>query len=159
MKIEDQIQKLDKNVQALAFSVASLNQDQFLEKLNGWSSRDIVAHLIGWNRAIIQGSQQILNAELPFYDVDSGENYSKVNAEFVRNYSSTNLQEILKELLGSARELSEFLQTLSQKDWSHDFGVKNKGLTITIQSTVDDLIEDYAHHTDQIEKWKKARHP
>jgi hypothetical protein len=156
MIIEDQIKKLDKNVRTLAFSVTSLNEAQFLMKVNGWSSRDIVAHLIGWNRAIIQGSRQILRAELPFYDVDSGENYSKVNAAFIQNYSSTDLQETLKELLSSADELSEFLKTLNQKDWSHDFGVKNKGLTITIQSTVDDLIEDYTHHTDQIEKWKKT---
>ena len=156
MNIKDQIEKLEKNVQALRFAVTSLDEDQFLMKLNGWSSRDIVAHLIGWNRAIIQGSQQILKAELPFYDVDSGENYSKVNAGFVRNYSSTDLQKMLKELLRSADELSEFLRTLNEKDWRHDFGVKNKGLTITIQSTVDDLIEDYAHHTAQIEEWKSA---
>ncbi|HSE39659.1 MAG TPA: ClbS/DfsB family four-helix bundle protein [Acidobacteriota bacterium] len=157
MNIEDQIEKLNKNVQALSFSLASLDEDHFLMKLNGWSSRDIVAHLIGWNRAIVQGSRQILKAELPFYDVDSGENYSKVNADFVRNYSSTDLQEMVMEMLRSADELSEFLKTLNEKDWSHDFGVKNKGLTITIKSTVDDLIEDYAHHTTQIEKWKNAR--
>jgi hypothetical protein len=157
MNIEDQIEKLNKNVQALCFSLASLNEDQFLMKLNGWSSRDIVAHLIGWNRAIVQGSRQILKAELPFYDVDSGENYSKINADFVRNYSSTDLQEMVMEMFRSADELLEFLKTLNEKDWSHDFGVKNKGLTITIKSTVDDLIEDYAHHTTQIEKWKNAR--
>jgi hypothetical protein len=64
---------------------------------------------------------------------------------------------MLKELHRSADELSEFLKTLNENDWSHDFGIKSKGLMITVQSTVDDLIEDYAHHTDQIEKWKKAR--
>jgi hypothetical protein len=156
MSIKDQIEKLNENVEALASFVESLNENQFLVKLKNWSSRDIIAHLIGWNRAIIQGSQQILKAELPSYDVDSGENYSKVNAQFVRNYSSTNLQEMVKELRNSASELSEFLKNLNEKDWSNDFGVKNKGLTITIQSTVDDLIEDYAHHTAQIEKWKNA---
>jgi hypothetical protein len=157
MNVENQIEKLNKNVQTLASSVAALNQEQFLMKLNGWSSRDIVAHLIGWNRAIIQGSQQILKAQLPFYDVDSGENYSKVNAEFVRKYSSTDLQEMIKDLRRSADELSQFLTILNEKDWSHDFGVKNKGLMVTIQSTVDELIEDYEHHVAQIENWKNRR--
>jgi hypothetical protein len=154
MNVEDQIKRLNKNVQALAATISSLNEDQFLMKLNGWSSRDIAAHLIGWNRAIVQGSKQIRKAELPFYDVDSGENYSKVNAEFVQHYSSNDKQEMLNELRTSANELAKFLMTVSAKDWSHDFGVKNNGLTITIQSTVDDLIEDYAHHTTQIENWK-----
>ena len=154
MNIADQIKELDRNVQALVSSVTPLNADQFLLKLKSWSSRDIVAHLIGWNRAIIRGSQQILKGELPYYDVDSGENYSKVNADFVRNYSSTDPQEMIKDLRGSADELSQFLKSLNEKDWSHDFGVKNKGLPITIQSSVNDLIEDYEHHTVQIENWK-----
>jgi hypothetical protein len=40
MMIEDQIKKLDQNVRMLASAVTSLNEDQFLMKLNGWSSRD-----------------------------------------------------------------------------------------------------------------------
>ena len=83
MTIDGQIARLDRSVEELAAAVASLDEKLFLERLNGWSSRDIVAHLVGWNRLIIEGSRQIMRGELPSYDVDPGENYSKVNAKLI----------------------------------------------------------------------------
>ena len=107
MTIDAQISRLDQSVEGLAAAVASLDEELFLEKLNGWSSRDIVAHLIGWNRFVIQGSKQITRGELPSYDVDPGENYSKVNAKLIREYPSTDQRELLEELRSSARELTQ----------------------------------------------------
>jgi hypothetical protein len=52
--IEDQIASFEKEVAAFEECIRSLQEDQFLRKLNHWSPRDIVAHLIGWNRALIQ---------------------------------------------------------------------------------------------------------
>ncbi len=70
MTIEMQIAKLGLSVEDFARCVASLNEELFLKKLDSWSPRDIVAHLIGWNYYIIEGSKQIKRGELPFYDID-----------------------------------------------------------------------------------------
>ena len=83
MTIEDQIGGLDRSVKAFSQCVASLDEQRFLQKLNGWTPRDIVAHLVGWNRYVVKGGRQILRGELPFYDIDPGDNYSKVNAVLV----------------------------------------------------------------------------
>jgi hypothetical protein len=151
--IETQIERLIRAVEDFDTIVSSLAEGRFLEKLDGWSSRDIVAHLIGWNRYVIRGSRQIRKGELPFYDVDSGANYSKINAALVRKYSSTDKQELLDELQASARELEEFLRSLDPGEWSHDYGVRNEGSVVTIENTIDELIEDYDHHRRQIQEW------
>jgi len=152
MTIEKQITRLGLNVEDFARYIASLNEELFLKKFTLWSPRDVVAHLIGWNRYIIEGSKQIKRGELPFYDIDPGENYSKVNAVLVRKYSSRDKQELLDELQASAQELKQFLQSLDPSEWDRDYGVRHKGATITIQNTVDELIEDYVKHRKQIEK-------
>lgn len=66
MKIETQIAKFDQSIEDFVHCVASLKEELFLKKLNHWSPRDVVAHLIGWNRYIIEGSNQIRRGELRF---------------------------------------------------------------------------------------------
>lgn len=153
MTIDGQIARLDRSVEELAAAVASLDEKLFLERLNGWSSRDIAAHLVGWNRLIIEGSRQITRGELPSYDVDPGENYSKVNAKLIREYPSTERQELLEELRTSARELGRFLKTLDADTWQRDFGVRHQNSIVTIRNTVEELIDDYDHHRQQIDDW------
>ena len=152
-QIENQIALFQENIRAFERCIRSLQRDQFLTQLNRWSPRDIVAHLIGWNRSLIEGSHQILKGELPFYDIDPGENYSKVNDAFVKDISSESREELLGEMNTSAEKLAVFLRTLSPDEWDHDYGVRHKEAVVTIRNTMDELIEDYDHHTRQIEDW------
>jgi hypothetical protein len=153
MNIKTQIAKFDQSIEDFVHCVASLNEEFFLKRSDHWSPRDVVAHLIGWNRYIIEGSNQIRRGELPFYDIDPGEDYSKVNAVLVLEYSSTDKQEMLDELQVSYQELKQFIQSLDSSEWSRDYGVRHKGAVITIQNTVDELIEDYDIHTERIKEW------
>ena len=155
MNIETQIAKFDQSIEDFVHCVASLNEEFFLKRPNHWSPRDVVAHLIGWNRYIIEGSNQIRRGELPFYDIDPGEDYSKVNALLVLEFTSTDRQKMLDELQISAQELKQFIQSLDSSEWSRDYGVRLKGAVITIQNTVDELIEDYDIHTERIKEWVK----
>ncbi len=157
MTIDGQIARLDRSVEELAAAVASLDEKLFVERLNGWSSRDIVAHLVGWNRFIIEGSRQITRGELPSYDVDPGENYSKVNARLIREYPTTDRHELLEELRTSARELGRFLETLDADTWQRDFGVRHQDSIVTIRNTVEELIDDYDHHLHQIDEWTERQ--
>ncbi|MGB5880874.1 MAG: maleylpyruvate isomerase N-terminal domain-containing protein [Thermoanaerobaculia bacterium] len=157
MPIDAQIARLDHGVEELAAAVVSLDEKSYLERLNGWSSRDIVAHLVGWNRLVIEGSRQITRGELPSYDVDPGENYSNVNAKLIREYPSTERHELLEELRTSARELGRFLKTLDADTWQRDFGVRHQDSIVTIRNTVEELIDDYDHHRRQIDEWTGRR--
>ena len=158
--------QFEHRVEAFASSVAALDERLFLRKVNGWTPRDIVAHLIGWNRHIVRGAKQILCGELPFYDVDPGPNYSKVNAALVRACGDTDRSMLLEMLADSAGELTAFLRALAPGEWDRDFGVRHKGeeLTVnstaddlvTVKSTVDELIADYDHHRRQLEELRAS---
>lgn len=148
-----QITNFNQSIKEFVDCVANLEIELFLKRSNHWSPRDVVAHLIGWNRYIIEGSSQIMRGELPFYDIDPGEDYSKVNAVLVLEYSSRDQQEMLDELQASAQELIQFIGSLDSSVWSQDYGVRHKGTVVTIQNTVDELIEDYDIHKERIKEW------
>ena len=85
---EGQINGLHAPVADLARPAEALSEERFLGTLNGWSARNILARLIGCDRHVIRGSRQVQKAGLPFYDVDPGQNHSRVNAPLVSHYSS-----------------------------------------------------------------------
>jgi uncharacterized protein (TIGR03083 family) len=150
--IESQKRALVDAVESFARLVGALDDGTFLGPLGRWSARDVVAHLIGWNRYTVRGMKQIVRGELPFYDVDPGEDYANVNRQHLRDYPSRAKDELLSELRASARELAEALSRLDADTWSRDYGVGHKGQTVTIRSTVSDLIVDYGHHAEQIRR-------
>jgi uncharacterized protein (TIGR03083 family) len=162
MTIEDQLDELTRQVETFTAAAAALDEDQFLSRLGGWTPRDIVAHLIGWNRYIVRGAKQIIRGELPFYDVDPGPDYSTVNAALIREYADTDRSRLLAQLARSTEELKAFLRRTHPGEWDHDFGVRHTGeqLTVastagdlvTVKSTVDDLIADYDRHRAQLEE-------
>lgn len=153
MTQEEQIARLEQVVEAFA-DAAVLDQRLFLGEVTRWTARDIVAHLIGWNRYIVRGAEQLIRGELPFYDVDPGPDYSRVNAALVREYAETDQSALLEALASSTRELAAFLRTIGPDAWDRDFGVRHKGETLTVRSTVDDLIADYHHHRIQLEEYR-----
>ena len=153
MAIEEQVNNLSRSVKDFANCVDSLHGEMFLKMLDGWTPRDILAHLIGWNQYTIKGCEQIRKGNLPFYFIDPGEDYCKVNAVLVRKYSSRDKTRLLDELESSADELKSFLCLIDPLEWDHDYGVRYQGFTITIRNTVDALIEDFINHRQQIEQW------
>ncbi len=155
MTLDSQITRLDLAAEEFARCVTSLSEDFFLEGIDGWTPRDIVAHLIGWNRYVIEGCTQICRGELPFYDIDPGENYSKVNAVLIHEYSSKDRSKLLGELEMSVRELKRFLESLDPEIWDRDFGLRHEGSMLTVQNTVEEVVADYTHHRKQIEEWSR----
>ena len=156
MTLEGQLDQLQRSVEAFAGSVVSLDEALFLRKVTRWSARDMVAHLIGWNRYVVRGARQILRGELPFYDLDPGPDYSNVNAALVRDYPDTDRSALLESLAASTEELTAFLRAVDPDTWDRDFGVRQKGVTLTVKSTVDDLIAAYHPHREQLEDFRTS---
>ena len=154
--IDTQKGELNQAVESFARLVEALDEKSFLGPLGRWSARDVVAHLIGWNRYTILGAAQIVRGELPFYDVDPGEDYANVNRTHLCDYPSRERDALVAELFASARELSHALSALDPESWSRDYGVRHKGQTVSIRSTIDDLIVDYAHHAEQLRELTKS---
>src|SRR5512139_3063072 len=78
-----QLQQFDAAYENFVTLVRSLTPAQFLNPIGGWSPRDIVAHLVGWNRNIRAGCQQILQGSAPSYHFDGPNDYRTLNAQFI----------------------------------------------------------------------------
>ena len=102
--------------------VRSLTPEQLLRRGGGWAPRDVVAHLIGWNRNIRMGCDDIRAGRTPFYHSDAPNDYRTFNAEFTTKYSSTDGEVLLGELAEASRALREYFEGISEEDWARDFG-------------------------------------
>ena len=154
--IAEQINKLNRCIQEFVICINSLPSSLFLKKMDNWAVRDVLAHLIGWNQYSVEGCQQIRKGELPFYFVDPGDDFSKVNTISVRKYNSKNRRRLVNELEASTQELRQFLLSLTPTEWEADYGVRYRGGMITIRNTIDVLIRDYVLHRQQVEEWAKS---
>ncbi len=75
--------------------VRSMTPEQLLHVGGGWAPRDVVAHLIGWNRNIRMGCDDIRAGRTPFYHSDAPNDYRSINAEFTARYDSTSGEVLL----------------------------------------------------------------
>ena len=148
--IEAQIGRLNEGVREIRAAVEALTDDTFLGPLGNWTPRDVVAHLIGWNRYYVRGARQLLEGELPFYHVEPGEDYGNVNARIVAEYRSESRSALLTEHESAASELADFLTQLTERQWSTSTGVMLDSEELTIRKEVDWLIEDHHHHSQQL---------
>jgi len=154
--IREQANNLNRSIKEFVECIDSLPEALYLKKIDDWTPRDVLAHLIGWNRYTMEGCQRIREGETPFHFVDPGDDFSKVNAVLVREYDSRDKRRIIKELEVSAQEVEQFLLSVNSTEWETDYGVTYKGGSVTVRNMIDALNYDYVDHRRQIEKWAES---
>jgi hypothetical protein len=138
--------------------ILSLSDELFLSSMNGWSPRDIVAHLIGWNGLMIEASLSILAGKSPSYYEDAPNDYSNINAGFTAKHSSRSKQELLAELKSSMEGFQAFILTLPVGELAASHGVRHySGSPATVRKIIESLTGDYQYHTNQIREWLNNR--
>jgi len=141
--------------------IISLPEALFLSPMNGWSPRDVVAHLIGWNWLMIEASAAILRGETPAYYADAPSDYRNINAGFVSQYASRSKTELLEELRSSMEEFEGYVQTLDQGKLTDSRGVIHySGRPATVERIINALAGDYQGHLNEINAWlRDSRKP
>ena len=167
MQTNPQIEQLDQAVRNFKTCIQDLPESKFLQPIdrqpingppiNGWTPRDVLAHLIGWNRHTITGCRQIKTGKLLSYFSDAENDFSNVNAESLDLYTRTDRGLLLDELEDSSQALQNYLLFLDPDEWQTDFGVSYRGSTITIEDEVAELIKDYDDHREEIKAWAKIQ--
>lgn len=162
MQTNPQIEQLDQAVSDFKTCIQDLPESKFLQPVNGqpineWTPRDVIAHLIGWNRHTITGCRQIKAGDLPSYFSDAENDFSNVNAESLDLYTETDQGLLLDELEDSSQALQNYLLFLDPDAWQTDFGARYRDSTITIENTVAALIKDYDDHREEIQAWVKVQ--
>jgi hypothetical protein len=143
---------LEQAWRALDAEVRALPEERFLAPLRGWSARGIVAHLIGWNRHMIEASRSILSGETPDYYADAPHGYRNLNAAHAAAHSSLSRDELLRELEASLLEFKTFVQSLPPAEIDDSHGVLHySGRPATVGGIIRSLAQDYRDHTLEIE--------
>ncbi len=136
--------------------IRALPEGLFLAKIDDWAARDVVAHLVGWNRRMIQACQDILAGRTPDYYADAPD-YRTINAGYVTRYASTSREALLHELAAGLEELAAYVSALDPAEWETSHGVKHyRGAPATVAGTLASLAGDYAQHARQIREWHSA---
>lgn len=138
--------------------IDSLSEGTFLSSMSGWSPRDVVAHLIGWNGHMIQASSSILAGKRPSYYEDAWNDYSNLNSRFTAKYSSRSKDQLLAQLGESFAGFEEFVGALPAAELDADHGVRHySGGPATVNRIIASLAHDYQYHTRQIQEWLEGR--
>ncbi len=150
-----EVTRLRRSIDAFTRCIVALPEELFRRKIKHWTPRDVVAHLIGWNRYTILGCEELRRGLEPFYYADAATDFKTVNAVSVRKYRSKVRRNLLTDLKTAFMELAEYLESREAKEWEADFGIRRKGTQVTIRNTVNALTRDYINHTEQIEAWRE----
>jgi hypothetical protein len=138
--------------------ILSLTDTQLLASMDGWAPRDVVAHLIGWNRTLLQASRSILVGQTPAYYSDAPNDYRTINAGLVERYPSRSKDELLGELDGSMKDLDAYLVDLPASELSSDHRVTHyTGQPATVGKVIRSLASEYENHKRQTTDWLMAR--
>lgn len=157
MSNQDTISPLNLACQRFSNAIESLSDEQFLSARSGRTPRDVVAHLIGWNSLMIESSLAILTGIPPAYYEDAPNDYSTINAGFMKEYSSGSKGELLAELRSTMEKLQAFLQSLPAEELTASHGVAHhSGGPASVARIIASLTGDYDDHTSEIEEWFKA---
>jgi hypothetical protein len=145
---------LRQSYQDFAKLIHSLTDQQLISPMSGWSPRDVMAHLIGWNKLMIEAASSILAGQSPEYYQDARNDYSNINSSFVIKYSSSSKQVLLAELQTSIDALEAFIHSLPAMELTADHGaLHHSGSPATVARIIDSLKSDYQYHTSEIMEW------
>ncbi len=147
------LQNVETESQNLQEAVKGLDNDQMAQTwLDGWSAKDILAHVLGWEREMVVFLERMARGERP---TPEGVDYSDPNAwnakfalEFAPISGSTVLavwRQVHMNCLRAAQALSD-----------DRYGEKDGKPKTANRMLADNGYEHYQEHTDQILKWRKS---
>lgn len=128
--------------------LSSVEQDQVF--LGIWSIKDLLAHLIGWDKTSLRAVKSVLKGQLPSFYKYHDRDWQTYNAMLVKKYKKDSFEELLVAAKESQGKLLEFLQTVPPENFNKDFGVRFRGYKVTIQRLLEADTEDDQVHLKQI---------
>lgn len=157
MELDRAVELLEEAADELVHLVGSLPQVLLEERLERWTPRDVVAHLVGWNHHVQVGLQQLTQGKLPFYLAQADQDFQQLNAESVARWGSLPGAPLVGQLQASLKALVEFLRGLPREAWEEDFGVRWRGEPVTVRGSVIQLTGHYLSHTERLRWWASGR--
>lgn len=125
--------------------------------LGEWSAKDIVAHLIGWDRANAEAVQAVLAGRLPAFYAHRDPDWRAFNAELVAQYRDEDYVAGLRAARASHQALCELLESIPAAEFERDHGVRFRGYKVTIARLLAADSRDEQVHAQQLREFQRRR--
>ncbi len=118
----------------------------------GWTIKDILAHVIGWDERAANNLPLILANRA---DEIQSINAAEYNQQMVELWHDKSFNEVLAEVKSSHQKVLDIMARLEHKEM--DMRRERQGRILTIRSYVIDMIMEHdRHHAIDIEQWRKT---
>jgi hypothetical protein len=121
--------------------------------VGNWSLLDLLAHLSGWDEDNLSAIAALQSGALPefyqYYDRD----WQSYNALLVERFRCSSLGEQVTLVETTHTALLAYLESLPAPLFERDFGVRFKGIRVSISRLVAAELHDETIHLDQINRW------
>lgn len=137
---------------AVLMAAAGLRADeQDVAFLGTWSAHDIVAHLIGWDRANLEAIESVRQGQLPGFYAHYDPDWRTFNAGLVAQHKQRTMAETLAVAQASHQALLAALANLPGEDVVRDYGVRSpRRRRVTIAMLLTTEARDEQKHAEQI---------
>ena len=142
------------NILAEASTLSEAEQDQVF--LGIWSVKDLLAHLIGWDKTNLDAVKGVMKGDVPYFYKYRDPDWRTYNALLVKKNKKDSMWELIATAKDSHEKLIRFLQTIPPEHFNKDFGVRYRGYKVTIQRLLDSEAKDEQVHYKQITDFFKV---
>ncbi len=118
--------------------------------LGTWSVKDLLAHVIGWDHTNLEAVRVVMASQLPPFYSQYDRDWKTYNAALVSKYKRDSFEEMLALAKESHYQLMEYLKTVPPEAINRDFGVRFRGVKVTIRRLLEAEIKDMQDHRQQI---------
>jgi hypothetical protein len=131
---------------------ATIHEQVFL---GFWSTKDLLAHLIGWDFTNLEAAREVQSGRLPNFYTYIDKDWSSYNSLLVIQYKQDDFDSLISCLKDSHKQLVAYLETLPVEDFFKDWGVRYKGIKVTISRLLVAETKDEKVHLEQIRTFGK----
>ncbi len=132
--------------------LASLTETDWERYMLGtWHLHQVVAHLIGWSYESARAMGELANGLPPSYDAyDTGDDWSEINAIFLRKYGGGSSSELIDQLRASGEYAVTQAEKLPNEAFEEANGVFRKNRQWTVYIELDDTADHERGHIDRV---------
>jgi hypothetical protein len=145
------------NYAALEEILAPLDKTQMTTKgvIDGWSIKDILAHIASWHHRLLTWLDAAIRSEEPTLSgPDSVEEMDALNSQFYEENKSRSLDEVLTEFRTTHQRIMDIVQAMREDDLiSPQRFAWTQGRPLW-RLVAGDTYEHYREHGKQIQEWR-----
>ena len=147
-KLVNQMRDVRGRILAKASRLPSEHEDDVF--LGTWSMKDLLAHLVGWDRTNLAAAKSILKGDLPEFYAHHDPDWSTFNDQLVTKYKCDYLRELIAKARGTHTELIQFIMSIAASELYKDRGIRIKGYKVILARLLQVQKEDDEQHFKEV---------